>query len=85
MKNVTISMDDELYQKTRVKAAESGLSISRYLARAADNMNSKIESDEIEATRNRQLEAIDAFLSGPKWSVMENGRMPTADERNARR
>lgn len=85
MKNVTISMEDDLYQETRVKAAKSGMSISRYMARAADNMNNKIDTDEIEAKRNRQLEALDAFLSGPKWSVMENGRMPTADERNARR
>jgi hypothetical protein len=84
MKNVTISMDDDLYQETRVKAAKSGLSISRYMARAAGNMNSKIDTDEIEVKRNRQLEALERILAGPKWDVTENGRMPTADERNAR-
>jgi hypothetical protein len=54
------------------------------MARAAGNMNSKIDTDEIEVKRNRQLEALERILAGPKWDVTENGRMPTADERNAR-
>lgn len=32
MKNVTISLDDELHRKSRVRAAEAGLSMSRYMA-----------------------------------------------------
>ncbi len=35
--------------------------------------------------RNRQLEAIERILAGPKWDVTIDGRMPTAEERNARR
>ncbi len=85
MKNVTISMDDELYHRTRVSAAQTGLSVSRYLARAADNLNAKIDADEREVKRNRQLEALEKILAGPRWDVTENGRMPTSDERNARR
>ena len=85
MKNVTISMDDELYRLTRVKAAELGLSVSRYMARAADNLNSKTDTDQKHVKRNRQLEALERILAGPRWDVTENGRMPTSDERNARR
>lgn len=85
MKNVTISMEDELYRRTRVKAAEQGLSVSRYMARAADNMNTRIEADEKQVKRSRQLEALERILAGPRWDVTENGRMPTSDERNARR
>ncbi|MEO5325742.1 hypothetical protein PV773_20740 [Mesorhizobium sp. CC13] len=85
MKNVTISMDDDLLVQTRVEAARAGKSVSRYLADAA---REKVENDRAaaaQAERNRQLEALERIFSGPKWSVMENGRMPTADERNARR
>ena len=35
MKNVTISMDDDLLTQTRVEAAKAGKSVSRYLADAA--------------------------------------------------
>ena len=85
MKNVTISMDEELYKETRVKAAQNGMSMSRYLARAADNMNAKTDTELRHAKRSRQLEALEAILAGPKWDVTENGRMPTSEERNARR
>ncbi len=83
MKNVTISMDEDLARRTRIAAAEAGLSVSRYLAEAA---REKIEADaQKSGSRNRQLEALERILAGPKWDVTENGRMPTADERNARR
>lgn len=83
MKNVTISMDDELASLTRVAAAKAGKSVSKYLAEAA---REKIEADEAAiGQRNPQLEALERILAMPKWSVMENGRMPTAEERNARR
>jgi hypothetical protein len=85
MKNVTISMDDDLASRTRVAAAKAGKSVSKYLAEAA---REKVEADDsaVAATkRNLQKEALERILSGPKWSVMENGRMPTAEERNARR
>ena len=85
MKNVTISMDDSVYRESRINAAKAGLSLSRYFAEAAKEKNVASNENQKQQERNIQLEAIDAFLSGPKWQVMENGRMPTADERNARR
>ena len=84
MKNIAISMDDETALRTRVAAAKAGKSVSKYLAEAA---REKIEADEAAAghRRNRQLEALEHILAGPKWDVTENGRMPTGKERNARR
>lgn len=85
MKNVTISMDDDLAQRARVAAARAGKSVSKYMAEAA---REKIEADEKAAPdkrRNLQREALERIFAGPKWDVSENGRMPTAEERNARR
>jgi hypothetical protein len=84
MKNVTISMDDDLAQRARIAAARAGKSVSKYMAEAA---REKIEADESagpERKRNRQREALERILAGPMWDVTENGRMPTAEERNAR-
>jgi hypothetical protein len=36
------------------------------------------------ATREEQIEALKEMLSGPKWAIMRDGRMPTSDERNER-
>lgn len=83
MKNVTISMDDDLAQRARVAAARAGKSMSKYLSEAARH---KINADEsASGERNLQLEALERILAMPKWDVTENGRMPTAEERNARR
>ncbi|PSJ60594.1 ribbon-helix-helix protein, CopG family [Kumtagia ephedrae] len=82
MKNVTISMDDELARRTRVAAARAGKSVSKYLAEAA---REKMNAEETAELRNPQLEALERLWASPKWNVTENGRMPTAEERNARR
>ena len=85
MKNVTISMEKALAARIRVAAAKAGQSVSRYLAEAG---REKLESDtrnELGEKRNLQLEALEKILAGPKWDVTENGRMPTREERNARR
>lgn len=84
MKNVTISMDEDLYQLTRIEAARAGMSMSKYLAQAAkEKLNKRPAIDE--ERRNRQRAALEAILAGPKWDVTIDGRMPTAEERNARR
>jgi metal-responsive CopG/Arc/MetJ family transcriptional regulator len=83
MKKITISMNDDLAQRARVAAARAGKSVSKYISEAAYE---KVERDEqIEGGRNPQREAIEKILAGPMWDVTENGRMPTAEERNARR
>ena len=60
--------------------------MSKFLAEATREKLARMERNEIAGPdRNLQLEALERFLAGPKWNVMENGRMPTAEERNARR
>jgi hypothetical protein len=84
MGNVTISMDDDLQRAVRIGAAKAGKSMSKYLAEAA---RAKVAADEkasVESARNLQLEALERIFAGPRWDVSENGRMPTAEERNAR-
>lgn len=83
MKNVTISMKDEVLKELRVEAAKSGKSVSRFVS---DLVEASIRKPAPLApmSRNAQLEALERILSGPKWSVMREGRMPTAEERNER-
>lgn len=85
MRNITISMDDELASQTRIAAAKAGKSVSKYLAEAA---REKIEADATHSAkqkRNEQLEALEKLWALPLWDVSDNGQMPTAEERNARR
>ena len=82
MKNVTISMKDEVLGSLRVEAAKAGKSVSRYVGDMIEaNLGKPVSTP---TTRNAQMEALEKILSGPKWSVMRNGRMPTSDERNER-
>lgn len=83
MKNVTLSMDEELLARTRVAAAKQGMSMSRFMANLLRETLDKPESAGMNAS-NPQYEALQRILAGPKWNVTENGRMPTSDERNAR-
>ena len=83
MKNVTISMDEKLYAEVRVEAARAGKSMSRYISQVLEGGLPSGGTDEAE--RKRNLEALERFLSGPKLHISEGGRMPTAEERNARR
>ncbi len=84
MKNVTISMDDDLAHRGRVAAAKQGLSMSRFLSVLLEQ---KLAEPALRTPNpdNPQYKAVRRILSGPKWDVTINGRMPTADERNARR
>ena len=82
MKNVTISMDEADAARIRVAAAKAGQSVSKYMAEAGLR---RLEEDESGMRRSRQREALERVLAGPKWDVTTDGRMPTADERNARR
>ena len=77
MRNVTISMPDDLHNATRVKAAKAGKSMSRYIA-------DRLREPELTGDRNLQFEAIERFLSGPPLHISTTGKMPTAEERNER-
>ena len=81
MKNVTISMDEKLLELTRSEAAKAGVSVSDYIA---DIIQDKLDvAPRLE--KSVQSQALERILAGPMWDITENGRMPTSDERNARR
>ncbi|MDR4308686.1 CopG family transcriptional regulator [Chelatococcus sambhunathii] len=62
MKNVTVSMDDDLAGWARVEAAKRGRSLSGFLADVLAEMRSSRErSKEPDAT----LLALEGFLTGP--------------------
>lgn len=83
MANVTINLSDEQLREVRVEAARAGKSVSKFLADMIERNIVKQLPDQ-PSTRAAQREALEKILSGPKWSVMKDGRMPTADERNER-
>ena len=85
MKNVTISMNEDLLRAARVEAAKAGMSMSRFIADLVDKRLRAARTESTEETRSRQMAALERFLSGPKLQISENGRMPSSEERNARR
>lgn len=84
MKNVTISLNDETHQKSRIRAAESGVSMSRYVASLVEK-DVTANATQTDEDRKRRLEALQRVFDAPKLDISENGRMPNAEERNARR
>jgi hypothetical protein len=84
MGNLTVSMEDTLIQEIRVQAAKSGKSMSRFVA---DVLEKQVQngSSQSEARKQERLATLQRIFDGPMLDVTENGRMPTAEERNARR
>lgn len=85
MKNVTISMDEELHRKIRVDAARHGMSMSRYISEVLKSADAPAREDTEQARRDEQLEALRRLWASPMWDVTDDGRMPDAEQRNARR
>ncbi len=85
MRNVTISMDEDLHRKVRVDAAKAGMSMSKYISEVLKSVDSEVAAEAEQARIKARLAALERIFNGPKWDVSENGRMPNADERNARR
>src|SRR5262245_19528861 len=78
MKNVTISLSEDLAQWARVEAAKAGKSLSRWLADRLENERSRI---------NEQVAAVERFLSLPpkKLRLSPDERLPTKEEIYAER
>jgi len=83
MKNLTISLSEDLHQKSRIRAAQEGVSMSRYLAALVEK-DVAANGTQTEEERKKRLEMLERFFAAPKIQISENGRMPTAEERNAR-
>jgi hypothetical protein len=84
VKNLTIALDDELHRQSRLRAAGAGLSMSRYIAALVEK-DVSADTSNADDDRRRQLEALQRVFDAPRLKISENGRMPTAEERNARR
>lgn len=73
MKNVTITLPDDLATAARVEAAKQDKSLSRFVA---DMLEREVGRREVS-----QREAIEKFLSGPLLPMSdEHGRLPTREE-----
>ena len=74
MKNVTLTLDDDLFQALRIRAAEEGKSMSRLVA----------ETMEVKLGKRQpmlQSEAMARFLAGPDMDLLRgDGRAPTRAE-----
>lgn len=58
MKNITLKVDDDTYQRARVRAAQSGTSVS---AMVREFLNR--EDDEATARENKRIEAMKALYT----------------------
>lgn len=83
MQNVTISLNEEILRLTEAEAQNVGKSLSDYISSVlAENVDALIQ---MERRRASQIEAVDRLRNAALLPLSENGRMPNADERNARR
>lgn len=72
MKNVTITLKDDLVSRARVEAAKEGKSLSRFVSELVEHRIGR---------KTTQLEALQAFLAGPLMDLTdENGKAPSRDE-----
>ncbi len=73
MKNITITLDDQLAATARVEAAKQGKSLSRFV--------SELVEARVQPKVGDQLAALEVFLSGPLLDLTdENGKAPTRDQ-----
>ncbi len=72
MKNVTLTLEDDVVAKARVEAAKQGKSLSRFV--------SDLVAQRVGRTLT-QKEAIDRFLAGPPLHILdETGKAPSRDD-----
>ncbi|HEX2255483.1 MAG TPA: hypothetical protein VHG92_02065 [Afifellaceae bacterium] len=75
MKNITISMDEDLARATRIEAAKAGKSVSKFVA--------QLLRDRIENGRDRRSERVEVlqkFLSGPDLDLMDGTGRPLREQ-----
>ena len=72
MKNVTISMDEDLLAWARVEAARAGQSVSRWIAGVVSNARSGGRQSDADIEETIRL--IDEFLAEPGLPISEGGK-----------
>jgi hypothetical protein len=81
MKNVTISMDEDLAAWARVEAAKAGKSVSAWIAEILQTRKSGGARRGVDASGKS---AMERFLSGPLYDLGYNGKYPSREEINER-
>src|SRR5262245_34870124 len=81
MKNVTITLDEEVAAWARVEAAKAGKSLSRYIS---DRLASDRGGTKEPVAKTPQRLALEQFLSGPGWPGISANR-PSREELYAER
>jgi plasmid stability protein len=71
MKNVTVTMDEKLLERVRIRAAREGKSVSRLMSEAAESLVGRTLT---------QKEALDDILARPPLSLTVDGRAPSRDD-----
>ena len=87
MKNITVSIDEEIYRRSRIKAAEIGTSVSAlvrtYLIDLVEGGTPESRFDRLRRLQDETLEAIRARGGGLR--AADNLRRDTLHERDALR
>jgi hypothetical protein len=72
MRNITITLPDDVAQRLRIEAAKADKSVSKFVGELIEGRIGR---------RRTQAEAMAAFLSAPLLDLTdENGRLPTREE-----
>ena len=67
MKNVTVSLPDDVYRTARVRAAEDGTSLSSLVAGYLRSLSERrAEFSRLEAQQRQVLDEIDSFRGGDR-------------------
>ena len=67
MKNVTVSVPDDVYRLTRIRAAEGGTSVSALVAGYLRSLGGgEAEFSRLEAQQSQVLDEIDRFRAGDR-------------------
>ena len=84
MKNITVSVEDEVYHRARVRAAEQRTSVSAIVRKVLKEMSA--EETESERLKRLEKETLDRIRArGGKFSVADRLTRDQIHDRNALR
>ena len=85
MKNITVSVDEETYQLSRVKAAEAGTSVSALVrAYLVDLVEGRVPENRFDRLRRLQDETLEAIRArGGALGTADNVSRQSLHERDA--
>ena len=79
MKNITVTVDDEIHRRARIKAAERDTSVSAVVREfLTDWSGEETEFERLKRLQNETLNDIDAFRAGdrlPRDEIHFRGRV----------